>query len=74
MRDSGNAIVFNIKGTGVSLSNTSAKRVADSYEGGTSKAAKLIVNYLECSLTNRKTEILDLISFTVLWYQSMYHT
>ncbi|WP_130735547.1 fibronectin type III domain-containing protein [Flavobacterium sp. J27] len=41
----GNAIAFKIKGTGVSLTNTSAKRVADSFEGGSAKAPKLVVNY-----------------------------
>ncbi len=42
---SGNNISFIIRGRGVSLSSTSAKRVADSYEGGSSKAPKLIINY-----------------------------
>ena len=42
---SGNNASFIIRGSGVSLTNTSAKRVADSYEGGASKAARLIVNY-----------------------------
>lgn len=42
---SGNNVSFIIRGQGVSLTNTSAKRVADSYEGGASKAAKLIVEY-----------------------------
>lgn len=41
----GNAIAFSIKGTGISLTSTSAKRVADSFEGGTSKAPKLVINY-----------------------------
>ncbi|AXT50623.1 T9SS C-terminal target domain-containing protein [Aquimarina sp. BL5] len=42
---SGNNASFIIRGKGVSLTNTSAKRVADSYEGGAGKAARLIVNY-----------------------------
>ncbi|WP_299676432.1 fibronectin type III domain-containing protein [uncultured Tenacibaculum sp.] len=42
---SGNSVSFLIKGKGTSLTSTSAKRVADSYEGGASKAARLIVNY-----------------------------
>ncbi|MFD2561451.1 InlB B-repeat-containing protein [Aquimarina rubra] len=42
---SGNNVSFMVRGKGVSLSNTSAKRVADSYEGGADKAARLIVEY-----------------------------
>ncbi|WP_299245345.1 fibronectin type III domain-containing protein [uncultured Aquimarina sp.] len=42
---SGNNASFIITGKGVSLTNTSAKRVADSYEGGAGKAARLIINY-----------------------------
>ncbi len=42
---SGNNVSFIIRGKGVSLTSTSAKRVADSYEGGSSKAARFIVNY-----------------------------
>lgn len=42
---SGNNASFIIKGKGVSLTNTSAKRVADSYEGGANKAPKLIITY-----------------------------
>ncbi|WP_442265822.1 fibronectin type III domain-containing protein [Tenacibaculum sp. ZS6-P6] len=42
---SGNNLSFIIKGKGISLTNTSAKRVADSYEGGSGKAARLIVSY-----------------------------
>ncbi|WP_299899589.1 fibronectin type III domain-containing protein [uncultured Aquimarina sp.] len=42
---SGNNATFIIRGIGVSLTNTSAKRVADSYEGGASKAARLVVEY-----------------------------
>ncbi|MDH7447125.1 InlB B-repeat-containing protein [Aquimarina sp. 2201CG14-23] len=51
---SGNNASFVIRGKGVSLTSTSAKRVADSYEGGASKAPKLIVNY-ETSSTNNYT-------------------
>ncbi|WP_299211516.1 fibronectin type III domain-containing protein [uncultured Aquimarina sp.] len=43
--ESGNNASFIIRGKGVSLTNTSAKRVADSYEGGAGKAARLIINY-----------------------------
>ncbi|MEW7279344.1 fibronectin type III domain-containing protein [Aquimarina sp. 2201CG1-2-11] len=46
---SGNNAGFIIRGTGNSLTSTSAKRVADSYEGGASKAAKLIVEYVTSS-------------------------
>ncbi|WP_281987546.1 InlB B-repeat-containing protein [Aquimarina aggregata] len=42
---SGNNLSFIIRGKGNSLTNTSAKRVADSYEGGAAKAARLIVEY-----------------------------
>ncbi len=42
---SGNNISFIVKGKGNSLNSTSAKRVADSYEGGASKAARLVVEY-----------------------------
>ncbi len=42
---SGNNASFIIRGKGKSLTNTSAKRVADSYEGGSNKAARLIVSY-----------------------------
>jgi hypothetical protein len=42
---SGNSASFIIKGRGTSLTSTSAKRVADSYEGGASKAPRLIVSY-----------------------------
>jgi len=42
---SGNNLSFIITGKGTSLTNTSAKRVADSYEGGADKAARLVVEY-----------------------------
>ncbi|KAA1247028.1 fibronectin type III domain-containing protein [Aquimarina sp. RZ0] len=42
---SGNSASFIIRGIGISLTNTSAKRVADSYEGGANKAARLVVDY-----------------------------
>ncbi|MHA7057701.1 fibronectin type III domain-containing protein [Aquimarina sp. M1] len=42
---SGNNASFIIRGKGVSLTSTSAKRVADSYEGGANNAARLIVTY-----------------------------
>ncbi|MBW1295912.1 fibronectin type III domain-containing protein [Aquimarina litoralis] len=42
---SGNSATFIVRGRGVSLTSTSAKRVADSYEGGAGKAARLIVEY-----------------------------
>lgn len=41
----GNSLSFIIRGRGNSLTNTSAKRVADSYEGGAINAPKLIINY-----------------------------
>ena len=42
---SGNSASFIIKGRGTSLTSTSAKRVADSFEGGSNKAPRLIVAY-----------------------------
>ncbi|MDY8137363.1 InlB B-repeat-containing protein [Aquimarina sp. 2201CG5-10] len=45
----GNNVSFIIRGMGNSLTSTSAKRVADSYEGGASKAARLIVEYTTAS-------------------------
>ena len=42
---SGNNLSLIIKGRGASLSNTSAKRVADSYEGGAANAPRLVVEY-----------------------------
>ncbi len=46
---SGNNISFIIRGKGRSLTDTSAKRVADSYEGGSSKAARIVINYTTSS-------------------------
>jgi hypothetical protein len=43
--ETGNSLAFKINGTGVSLTSTSAKRVADAFEGGAAKAPKLVVNY-----------------------------
>ena len=42
---SGNSLSMIIRGKGRSLTSTSAKRVADSYEGGASKAPRLIISY-----------------------------
>jgi hypothetical protein len=41
----GNSLGIKITGTGTSLTNTAAKRVADAFEGGTTKAPKLVVTY-----------------------------
>ena len=41
----GNSLGIKITGTGTSLTNTAAKRVADAFEGGTTKAPKLVVSY-----------------------------
>ncbi len=41
----GNSASFIIRGKGNSLTNSSAKRVAESYESGASKAARLVVEY-----------------------------
>ena len=41
----GNSLSFVIKGLDESLSDTDAKRVADSFEGGSSKAPKLVISY-----------------------------
>ena len=41
----GNATTFIIEGTGVSLMDTDAKRVADSFEGSSSGAATLVYTY-----------------------------
>ncbi|WP_405207564.1 T9SS type A sorting domain-containing protein [Aquimarina sp. LLG6339-5] len=49
---SGNNASFIIRGKGVSLTSTSAKRVADSYEGGSDKAARLVVAYTTDSDTD----------------------
>ncbi|WP_459209490.1 fibronectin type III domain-containing protein [Aquimarina rhabdastrellae] len=49
---SGNNMSFIIRGKGNSLTNKDAKRVADSYEGGASKAAKLIITYSEATDTS----------------------
>ncbi|MBQ4822372.1 fibronectin type III domain-containing protein [Aquimarina sp. MMG016] len=46
---SGNNVSFIIRGKGNSLNSTSAKRVADSYEGGANKAPRLIVSYTTSS-------------------------
>ena len=54
---SGNSASFVITGTGVSSSSTSAIRVADSYEGGAGKAARLVVNYTTAS--NPPNDICD---------------
>ena len=43
--EAGNALAFKVVGTANSLTSTSAKRVADSFEGGATKAPKLIINY-----------------------------
>ena len=51
---SGNNASFIIRGTGSSLSSTSAKRVADSYEGGASKAAKLVVEYVTAASKSKR--------------------
>ncbi|WP_128755268.1 InlB B-repeat-containing protein, partial [Aquimarina sediminis] len=53
---SGNNASFIIRGKGNSLTSTSAKRVADSYEGGASKAPKLVVEYKTTSA--RSSEII----------------
>ncbi|TYP72756.1 fibronectin type III domain-containing protein [Aquimarina intermedia] len=46
---SSNSVSFVITGIGVSGTSSAAKRVADSYEGGASKAATLIVSYTTTS-------------------------
>ena len=43
----GNSLSVVIKGIGSSLTNSSSKRVADSFEGGSNKAPKLIVSYVK---------------------------
>ncbi|WP_025739842.1 fibronectin type III domain-containing protein [Aquimarina pacifica] len=56
---SGNSASFIIRGKGTSLTSTSAKRVAESYEGGSSKAARLIVEYTtdtEASFSKQYTD------------------
>ena len=42
---SGNNLSFIIKGIGTSLSSSSAKRVADSFEGGSANAPRLVVEF-----------------------------
>lgn len=43
--NTGNSVVFMIEGAGISLTNTNAKRVADSYEGSPEFAATLSFTY-----------------------------
>ncbi len=62
---SGNNMSFIIKGLGNSLSNTSAKRVADSYEGGADKAARLIVEYTTPGARLSKIALVQKQSFNV---------
>ncbi|WP_378184845.1 fibronectin type III domain-containing protein [Aquimarina sp. W85] len=59
---SGNSASFIITGTGTSSTSTSAKRVADSYEGGASNAATLIVSY-----TTTSTPIDDICEDVAQW-------
>ena len=54
---SGNSLSFIVKGRGNSLNSTSAKRVADSYEGGSDKAARLIVEYISTSKSRMLTDV-----------------
>ncbi|NJM80205.1 MAG: metallophosphoesterase family protein [Flavobacterium sp.] len=61
----GNAVAFKFKGTGVSLTSTSAKRVADSFEGGASKAPKLVVSYTYGCNSLSKTEIKETQSLDI---------
>lgn len=62
----GNDLSFVIHGKGRSLTSRSAKRVADSYEGGANKAPRLIVNYVINNqisnqiLTQKRIETLSL--------------
>ncbi len=62
---SGNNLSFIIRGKGNSLTNTSAKRVADSYEGGASKAAKLVVEYITAGVRSSKINITQGKSFDI---------
>ncbi len=53
---SGNDVSFIIRGTGISSTDNDAKRVAHSYDGNPNKAAKLIIDYTEQTLS---TEPID---------------
>lgn len=55
---SGNNVSFIIRGKGSSLTSTSAKRVADSYEGGAAKAARLIVEYTTVSARSSEAVVI----------------
>ncbi len=54
---SGNNASFIIRGKGNSASSSSAKRVADSYEGGAGKAPRLVVNYTTVSSSDICSDI-----------------
>lgn len=65
---SGNSASFIIKGRGTSLDNPSAKRVADSYEGGTNKAPRLIVSYaISSNRTTRTPSSADICNDIPKW-------
>ncbi len=61
---SGNSASFAIRGKGNSLTNTAAKRVADSYEGGANKAARLIITYKRQDTKNYKKSISNTVTET----------
>ncbi|MEW7291446.1 InlB B-repeat-containing protein [Aquimarina sp. 2304DJ70-9] len=63
---SGNDVSFIIKGKGNSLTSTSAKRVADSYEGGANKAARLIIEYTTGNVRSSKAIVGQKQFFSVL--------
>ena len=53
---SGNDVSFIIRGTGISSTDNDAKRVAHSYDGNPNKAAKLIIDYTEQTLSTDPIE------------------
>ena len=64
--NSGNDVVFKIVGTGVSLTDQDAKRVADSYEGSSSHPATLIYYYsFDASYVGTEEELSRVSDFTV---------
>ncbi len=59
----GNSLSFRIRGLGKSLVNKDAKRVADSFEGGSDKAPILVIAY---------EKRMDICAGTVLWESRAY--
>lgn len=67
----GNAIAFRVKGTGVSLTSTTAKRVADSFEGGATQAPKLVINYTYACNSLARTQFKETQPLNILAYDNV---